>query len=195
MSLDFQLIEQSTKYSSDQLKNVTKTDCPDLLFLTDFLYPPLVDKLINFVTTNELDWQKEVNIEYAPRYKINWITDTVIEETHTALENLTIPLNSQFDKNNKFIGMTVWKDNEGFTIGKHDRDNEIIDMSIQVYLTEDLTNLGTSFIYNNKIIQANYTKNCGYLYDNNRGVTHYMDTPVPKGHVRYSLYAMWSRIA
>lgn len=195
MTLSFDLIENSTAYSLNKLIDIKKTKCPDLFLLDDFLYPQLIDKLIDFLTTQDLNWQKEKYQEYKNRSKINYIPDTVIEEVHTVLENLTDNINKKFDKNNKFIGITVWKDNEGFTSDIHDRDNEIIDMSIQVYLTEDLVNLGTSFIYNNKIIQAKYTKNCGYLYDNNRGVTHYMDIPVPKGHVRYSLYAMWSKIA
>jgi hypothetical protein len=154
-----------------------------------------VDKLINFITTNDLEWQKEINSKYLHRLKINWIPDSVIEEVYIVLENLTLELNQKFNRNNKFLGTTIWKDHEGFTIEGHDKDNEIIDISMQVYLTEDLANLGTSFIYNNKIIQANYTKNYGYLYDNSRGVPHYMDIPVPKEHIRYSLYAMWSRTA
>jgi hypothetical protein len=70
----------------------------------------------------------------------------------------------------------------------------MIDLAIQIYLTDDANDLGTKFEYNNKILSTKYQKNYGYLYDNSQGVTHYMTTPVPKNHVRYSLYAMWSKL-
>jgi len=194
MPLEFELIKKSIEYSLDKIKTMKQSDCPDLFFLNDFLYPLLMDKLVNFLTTTEIDWQVEIYQEQLNRLKINWIPDSVIEEIHIVLESLTPELNQKFNRNNKFFGITVWKDQEGYTIHKHDKDNSIIDIALQIYLSESLVNLGTSFEYNNEIIQVNYRKNHGYLYDNSRGVTHYMSIPVPKEHIRYSLYAMWSKI-
>jgi hypothetical protein len=194
MTLKFNLIEKSTQYSIDNLKNIERTDCPYLFFLKSFINPELLDKLLKYISTEELSWVTETNQEYQNRLKLNWVFDTVVEEVHIVLENLTVELNQKFNRNNKFIGLTVWKDQEGYTIGKHDKDNSIIDLAIQIYLTEGVADLGTKFEYNNKILGTKYQKNHGYLYDNNQGVPHYMNTPVPKNHVRYSLYAMWSKL-
>jgi hypothetical protein len=194
MPLDFELIKKSTEYSLDKLKNMTKSNCPALFFLNDFLYHLMIDKLVDFLTATEIDWQVEMYQEQLNRSKINWIPDSVIEEVHIVLENLTLELNQKFNRNNKFLGITIWKDQEGYTIHKHDKDNEIIDIAVQIYLTENLTELGTNFEYNNETIQVNYRKNYGYLYDNSRGVPHYMSVPVPKEHIRYSLYAIWSKV-
>lgn len=194
MSLDFELIKKSTEYSLDKLRNITKSNCPDLFFLNDFLYPPMMNKLVNFLTTTDIDWQVEMYQEQLNRLKVNWIPDSVIEEVHIVLENLTPELNQKFNRNNKFFGVTIWKDQEGYTIQKHNKDNSIIDIALQLYLSENLVDLGTKFEYKDEIIQINYRKNHGYLYDNSQGVPHYMSIPVPKEHIRYSLYAMWSKI-
>jgi|LakMenE18May11ns_1017448.scaffolds.fasta_scaffold9772491_2 hypothetical protein len=194
MSLEFELIKKSTEYSSGKLKNITKSNCPDLFFLNDFLYPPLMNKLVNFLITTDIDWQVEIYQEQLNRLKLNWIPDSVIEEVHIVLENLTSELNQKFNRNNKFLGVTIWKDQEGYTIEKHNKDNSVIDIALQLYLSENLVDLGTKFEYKDEIIQVNYRKNHGYLYDNSQGVPHYMSIPVPKEHIRYSLYAMWSNI-
>jgi hypothetical protein len=194
MSLKFKLIKKSTEYSLDKLKNITKSNCPDLFILDDFLYPPLMDKLVDFLTTTDIDWQ--VYQEHVNRLKLNWIPNSVVEEVHIVLENLTSELNQKFNRNNKFFGVAIWKDQEGYTIEKHNKDNSIIDIALQLYLSENLVDLGTKFEYKDEIIQINYRKNHGYLYDNShQGVPHYMTTPVPKEHIRYSLYAIWSNIA
>ena len=59
------------------------------------------------------------------------------------------------------------------------------------YLSESTVDLATKFSFNDKILSTDYKKNCGYLVDNSVGVPHYMNTPVPADHIRYSLYAMW----
>jgi len=194
MPLDFDLIDRSTEYSTKQIQNLINTECPYLFFLDSFIDPELLEKLLNFISTEELIWLPETNQEYQNRLKLNWVFDTVVEETHIVLENLTTELNLKFNRNNKFLGLSVWKDQEGYTIGKHNRDNTIIDLAIQLYLTDGDTNLGTTFEYNHSKLQTKYQKNHGYLIDNSIGVTHYMMTPVPKEHTRYSLYAIWSQI-
>jgi len=193
MLLDFELIKQSTQYSLDKLKNIEKTDCPGLFFLSDFLYLPLIDKLVDFIDATDLDWQEQEGQEYKNRLKVNWVPNSVIEETHIVIESLTGSLNKKFNRNNKFLGVSIWKDQEGYGIGKH-TDNKIIDVAIQIYLTESAENLGTTFEYNNLTLQAQYQKNHGYLLDGSHQLPHYMNVPVPKEHVRYSLYAVWSKI-
>lgn len=193
MSIDFKLIEQSVEYSLNKLKTTPDTDCPGLFFLSDFLYPALLDKLINFITTNDLDWQIQELQEYENRLKINWIFDSPIEEVHTVMDQLTESLNEKFCTNCKFIGISIWKDQEGYSISKH-VDNKIIDLAIQIYLSGETENLGTRFEYDNKSFQAQYQKNYGYLVDGNKKLVHSMSSPVPRGHTRYSLYAIWSTI-
>lgn len=194
MPLDTELIKQSTQYSMNKLESVPDSACPGLFLLSDFLYSALLDKLISFITTtNNLDWQNQEGQEYTNRLKINWIPDSVIEEIYIVMEQLTEILNKKFNRNNKFIGISVWKDQEGYTIEKH-TDNKIIDVAIQIYLTEATENLGTTFEYDNLTVQARYQKNYGYLLDGSQQLTHSMTTAMPKDHIRYSLYAMWSRI-
>ena len=92
MPLDFKLIDESTSYSSDQLLKINSTDCPHLFFLKDFINPNLIDKLLNYLLTEEIAWTEELNQEYNNRLKLNWIPESVIEETHTVLDNLTAEL-------------------------------------------------------------------------------------------------------
>jgi hypothetical protein len=130
MSIKFKLIKKSTEYSLDKLKNMTKSNCPDLFFLNDFLYPPLMDKLVDFLTTTDIDWQ--VYQEQVHRLKLNWIPNSVIEEVHIVLENLTSELNQKFNRNNKFFGVSIWKDREGYTIEKH-KDILITELKLRNY--------------------------------------------------------------
>jgi len=191
MPLETKLIEQSVEYSLDKLKNTPDTECPNLFFLTDFLHPTFIDKFVDFITTNDLAWQGQEGQEYKNRLKINWVPDSPIEEAHIIMEHLTESLNKKFSRNNKFIGISVWKDQEGYFISQH-IDNKDIDVAIQIYLTGETENLGTTFEYNNLSLQAQYQKNCGYLIDDSQQLVHSMSTVVPKDHIRYSLYAIWS---
>lgn len=193
MPLDFELIQQSIEYSKDNIKNTTDSGCPGLFFLDDFLYPTLIDKLIDFIISNDLDWQVQERQEYRNRLKINWIPDSPIEEVHTVMDQLTDSLNEKFNTNYKFIGISIWKDQEGYCIPQH-IDNEVIDAAIQIYLTGEKEDLGTRFEYNNQGFQARYQKNHGYLVDGRKKLVHSMNSQVPKNHIRYSLYAVWTNL-
>ena len=107
MPLDFDLIDRSTEYSTKQIQNLINTECPYLFFLDSFIDPELLEKLLNFISTEELIWLPETNQEYQNRLKLNWVFDTVVEETHIVLENLTTELNLKFNRNNKFLGLSV----------------------------------------------------------------------------------------
>jgi hypothetical protein len=192
MPLDFTLIENSTAYSLDKLSNKTSTISPDLFLLDSFLYPPLLTKLNDYILNTELEWHVDPYREIKNRTKINWVFDSVIEEVHIVMKNLTTVLNQQFNRSDKFLGITIWKDQEGYTIDRH-KDRVLIDLAIQIYLFGGTEDLGTKFEYDNTIISADYKENSGYLQDNQTGVVHYLDTPVPKDHIRYSLYAIWIR--
>jgi hypothetical protein len=192
MPLDQELISKSTIKSMDSLDKIVSTECPHLFFIEDFLDHSLLKKLINFISTADVGWVKEIDQEYLNRLKLKWVFDSVVEEVHIVLDNLTEKLNQKFNKTNKFIGLTVWKDQEGYTINPH-KDNDLIDIAIQLYLTEGNIDLSTKFEYNGKILHPNYKINSGYLFDNSVGVRHYMTTPVPQNYTRFSLYAIWSK--
>jgi len=191
MLLDFKLITDSTSYSLDRLSKIDSTACPHLFFLKDFINPDLLVKLLDYITTEEIVWTKELKQEYNNRLKLNWIPESVIEETHIVLDNLTADLNQRFNRTNKFLGLSIWKDQEGYTISMHEKDNSIIDVAVQIYLSESTVDLATKFLVNGTILSTDYKENYGYLVDNSVGVPHYMNTPVPADHIRYSLYAMW----
>lgn len=191
MLLNFKLITNSTSYSLDRISKIDPTVCPHLFFLKDFINPDLLVKLLDYITTEEIVWTKELKQEYNNRLKLNWIPESVIEETHIVLDNLTADLNQKFNRTNKFLGLSIWKDQEGYTISMHEKDNNIIDVAVQIYLSESTVDLATKFLVNGTILTTDYKKNYGYLVDNSVGVPHYMNTPVPADHIRYSLYAMW----
>lgn len=192
MPLDFDLITNSTNHSLVQLSNIIKTDCPHLYLLENFLNPALLDKLIEFVNDDSnVKWNTVLYQEKTVRRSISWIPDTVIEEVHTVMENLTGAMENLFRKNTRFIGISIWKDIHPYSISMH-IDNNTVSTAIQIYLTSGPANMNTVFKYNNTEIGAVYQKNSGYIMDNTYKVSHGMLTPVPENHSRYSLYAIWA---
>ena len=151
MSLDVKLIETSTEYSLDKLASRTSTECPYIFLLDDFLYPPLLEKLFNFVTTTELTWELVEYQEQFNRHKISWLADSVIEETHIVIQNLTTDINLIVNKPQKFIGINIWKDMHPYTIKGHS-DKELISSAMQIYLNSTNINLATQFSHYGTII-------------------------------------------
>jgi hypothetical protein len=193
MSLDFELIDSSTTYSLTRLVNRVTTPSPELFLLQDFIDPRLLDKLYQFITTQpNLSWQLVNGQEYRTRKEICWEADTVIEEVHTVFENLTDYLNQEFNRNLKFNGISIWQDSPSYMYGRH-KDIPIINLAIQIYMTSGYNELNTKFYYNDQILESVYQKNYEYLIDNSNFLEHGIDTPVPKKHIRYSLYCSWDK--
>lgn len=192
MGLDFSLIKTSTQNALDNLNKLQKTECPAVFLISNIISDSLLKKLIDYIHDTTL-WEIDIKngVHYKNRLKLNWEAETVIEELHIVFESLTDVLNKRFNRNNQFLGITVWKDLENYTIAPH-CDNRIIDISMQIYLTEGVPGLGTVFKYNDTLITANYQKNHGYIMDNRQYITHYLANSVPPGHVRYSVYAIWT---
>ena len=188
--LDFALIDRATEYSLNRLRHCEETVCPTLFLLNDILHPELLDKLYQFVSTYpESGWDAEHGQETRNRLKLNWVPESVIEETHVVLENLTGPINDIFDKTDTFLGITIWKDRSGYKILKH-IDNPLIDIAMQVYLNSE-GDYATEFEYSGNEIKAEYKKNAGYLLGS--PVLHAMPNPVASEHTRFSLYAIWRK--
>jgi len=170
------------------------TDCKDLYFFQNFLYPPLLSKLIEFVNSEELEWTVARLQETQQRREIAWLPDSIIEETHTVIENLTNTINDKLNIKQKFNGISIWKDWGSYKIERHS-DQELIKTSLQVYLNSTKKNLATQFKCNGEIICPEYVTNAGYLMNNKSKVKHWMHQSIPKNFNRYSLYATWSDIA
>jgi hypothetical protein len=196
MSLDFKLIEKSIQHAIISLE-ASETVCPGLSCISDFLDPELLLKLQNFIFNDNLSWdiqEYHTGVRYNNnRKKINWISDSVVEEIHIVLEGLTDYLNYTFNKKNKFLGLTIWKDAYSYQLSLH-TDNPTIDMAIQIYLNSNNTNLGTKFCIGTDIFETPYKVNCGYSMDNQCNIPHYYDGKSPEDYYRYSLYAVWTKI-
>jgi hypothetical protein len=191
--LDAALIEKSTTHAINKISN-GKIIHPGLLFIDDFLSAELLTKLQTYVCNEHLLWQGQETLTgelYPGREKINWVFDTVIEETHIVLSNLTDYLNQYFCRSNKFLGLSIWKDKHTYQIAPH-TDNPAINISMQIYLNDNGMSLGTKFDINNSIVEAPYITNYGYLMDNMQDISHYYDSKAPKDYYRLSLHAVWT---
>lgn len=194
MSLDFKLIEKSIQYALDSLKS-SAIVCPGLLYVSELLDPVLLVKLQDYISDDKLVWERQEDplamSKYFGRKKINWIPDSVIEETHMVLDGLTDYLNQRFNKQNKFEGLSVWKDEHTYQVPLH-TDDLRIDISMQIYLNgDDSMDLGTRFQVNT-VVKIPYKTNHGYLMDNRQNIKHFYNGKSPKDYHRYSLYAIWA---
>lgn len=193
MSLDFNLIDQALDWSVQQLQRRQTTSNSALAFLDDFLLPDLLHKLDQRLML-PLAWVNETIEDgshiYPNRQKINWESESVIEELHTVFELLTPEVNKIFQRNNKFLCINIWKDSPGYQIGKH-TDNSAIDVAIQIYLDSGDSALGTEFYLENQTVQARYFRNSGYIMDNQAQIPHSMQGNIPQNHHRLSVYAIW----
>ena len=194
MSLDFELVNQSCLYSKNKLGQLKKTASPHLFLLEDFLNPLLVQKLVDFVANDNINWKNNLynkNAYPLSRQQLNWLPDTVVEEVHMVFSDLTLTLNSLLNKSGDFSGISIWRDTAGFGIPRH-TDNPSISYAIQIYLVDGPQYLTTVFEYNDEKIQPEFKINSGYLMDNQSKLVHYIEGAVPQDFVRYSVYAIWT---
>lgn len=193
MTLDFTLIHESTIHARDSISN-GKTVHPGLLFVDHLLPANLLEKLQVYICDDNMLWHNQETLTgeiYPGRKKITWTADSVIEEIHVVLDNLTEHLNQRFSRQNKFLGLSVWRDECTFQMIPH-YDNPNNDISIQIYLNNDNMDLGTTFIINNSAVKAPYSANHGYLMDNTQNILHLYNGKPPVGYHRYSLHAVWA---
>lgn len=187
--LDTDLIALTNNHLNKSNSSKTSSSINGLYLIENFLPDKMLNKIHEYLISPDALWESADS--YPNRYKINWQANTVIEELRISLNTLTSALNNEFSRNNTFIGLTLWKDLPGYSISKH-IDNPVIDIAIQVYLSHIDYKLGTCFEKEEKQVNIDYKKNCGYLMDNQEKIIHYMIKPVPKNYTRYSLYAIWS---
>jgi hypothetical protein len=193
MALDFALIDRSTQYAIDSLES-SKTICPGLLYVLDLLDSELLAKLQTYIFDENIVWGIQEHHDgdgyHYDRKKINWISDSVIEETHMVLEGLTDYINQCFSRQNKFLGLSIWKDEHSYQVPLH-IDNPVIDVSVQIYLNDNNMDLGTRFQLDT-VFKIPYKTNHGYLMDNRQHIQHFYDGKSPEDYHRYSLYAIWA---
>ena len=140
-------------------------------------------------------WKPLPRQELKVRHHISWDSCTIIEELNEMFKNATPVINELFpDVEKSFWGVAVWKDAPGYQIGWH-TDNPDIDVAMQVYLYTE-PGLGTVFGSESHPVLISSMHNSGYLMCNSadRGVPHKTENIVPDNTVRYSLYAVWSRL-
>jgi hypothetical protein len=190
MPLDFELIQNSVAYSKNKLKSRTITESSEVFLLEDFFNPSLIEKLYQYVTSTNITWKKVPGQENRTRQEVNWVFDSVIEEVHSVVEQLTDDINDIFNRKLKFNGISIWKDSPSYCYGRH-KDVDIINIALQIYLTSGYKELNTKFYYKNQVLESTYEYNHGYLMDNANKLEHGIETPVPEGHVRWSIYASW----
>ena len=133
MTLDFTLIHESTIHARDSISN-GKTVHPGLLFVDHLLPANLLEKLQVYICDDNMLWHNQETLTgeiYPGRKKITWTADSVIEEIHVVLDNLTEHLNQRFSRQNKFLGLSVWRDECTFQLIPH-YDNPNNDISIQI---------------------------------------------------------------
>lgn len=190
--LDFNLIEKSVLH----IQNVKpKEIIPGLYQIEDFLFPPLLKKLLSFISSNDIPWVSVDDfargIKSSPRKKINWLSDSVIEETHKVLESYTPFINRFLNKNNIFEGISIWKDTAGFRIRPH-TDNPVFDVALQLFLSDNPgIKKATTFYKDNTVYQLDHVQNTGYIIDNRRKIVHSFTEKIPNDDIRFSLHSVW----
>lgn len=188
--IDGELITKASNYTIEKFSNRVSTNCEYLWFLQDFLYPELIEKILKFVEQDDLPWTKVRLQTYAKRQSISWIPDTVIEELHMVINNLTPQIERVILRPQKFGGISIWKDEYPYSIGPH-ADQPIISSALQIYLNVGSVDTTTHFKWQDKILKPENLSNHGYFLDNRGKVVHWLPNEVPKDFYRYSLYAIW----
>ena len=190
--IDHNLVERSILHIS-KIKPIEIV--PGLYKIQDVLFPTLLNKLLSFVSTNDLEWVNEIDPHgrelIRPRKKFNWLPDSPIEEVHTVLESYTASINKLFDRDNTFNGISIWKDTVGYQIGPH-TDNPIFDVALQLYLSDNPgIKKATTFYKDDSVYQFDHVQNTGYIIDNRRKIVHSFTEKIPGNDVRYSLHSVW----
>jgi hypothetical protein len=192
--IDNQLIDSISQQTLQSIEQRRPTVFDGLYTVNNFLPESAVVKLKNYLpTSNESLWSPVAGQEKVNRLKLTWETDTIVEEIHEACNRLTPAVGKLASLPLNFIGLQIWKDWDGYRITPH-RDNSIIDVSLQIYLFDNDSKLGTTFSEGDCTIDIPYIHNSGYmLVANNNNPTHRTTQDTPIGVTRYSLYLVWSK--
>jgi len=201
--IDQTLIDNNSKSIYDALSSATPI-YDGLMSVKNVHTDECCKKLENFISNlTENQWSpestpnKNMN-KYRNRHRINWQSDSIIEELSMSYNAVTPLINKIFNhtKEKVFIGLNIWKDTEGFQTGLH-RDNDIIAVAMQIYQGKNVPkNCGTRFEIENEMLHLPYEHNSGYVLeqadDIQQRLVHGTSRPTPKDCTRLSVYAVWS---
>lgn len=193
--IDQTAIDINAQQLVQKLQQKIPTKFSGLYMLKDVLDPTILSRLKTYIeSVNPEQWQTVQGQESKPRSRISWDTDTVIEELHEIFNSATTTINDIFpDVYKHFWGISIWQDQEGYSMNWH-TDNPDIDVALQLYLYTEL-GFGTIFQNNDTQTLIPSIHNTGYLalHTGDNKIPHKTENMVPPGVTRYSLYAVWSR--
>jgi len=188
--IDHDLVDSNVAHCLMQLGKKSTTGIDSLYRIDNFFTSALIKKLLDYAES-AVSWQKVELQENKNRKAILWDPDTVFEECHMIFDRLSDHLNHEFKKDCRMTGIQLWKDLPGYYISSH-VDNSRVVYSMQVYLSTGIDRLGTCFYHNDLTVEIPYQINTGYVTDAGQTLPHGLANPVPNGHVRYSIYAVWA---
>lgn len=194
--IDQTLITDSINHVKAALESRQPTLASNLSLLIDVLPSTMIDKIQQYISDVPAErWAILPAQENLPRRYISWDSDTVIEELHEVFLALTDEINrAHADIKKNFWGIALWKDQENYHISTH-TDNPDIDTALQIYLFGNNGCPGTEFYLGDEKIMSEFGSNRGYLVSHTQHkLPHRTPHAVPQGAVRYSLYAIWSRL-
>jgi hypothetical protein len=201
--IDQTLIDNNSKSITNAFSSAT-TIVDGLMSVKNVHTDECCKKLENFIfNLPEDQWlpestpKKDIN-RYSNRYRINWKSDSIIEELSMSYNAITPLINKVFTRTKEkvFIGLNIWKDTEGFQAVLH-RDNGIIAVAMQIYQGKNVPkDCGTRFEIENEMLHVPYEHNSGYVLeqvdDIQQRIVHGTSRPTPKDCTRLSVYAIWS---
>lgn len=193
--IDNKLIGEIATQCLQQLAHCRATPSPALWCIDNFLPCTALAKLQKFVKDPDMEWSAVDGQSLLPRQRISWQIDSIIEEIYEAWSTLTPIITERIShRAENFWGISLWRDQPGYTIGWH-TDNVNIDVSMQLYLFDEYQLPGTDFLIDHNVYSVPFQNNCGYIVDNaaDKRLTHKIAYEVPANTIRYSLYAIWSR--
>jgi len=186
-------------------ENIVKINYKDIkLFLIKNLFDDnTFNKLQLEILTamnNPENWEKVTGQESIPRKVLKLGVSEFVDDVRNSLKHskLLSYINKIMDENYTSFSFRVWWDTTDYFISWHS-DNDKIDTSMQIYVTDVIHNhLGTSFAYvkdigkinemNKPFLTLPYIQNSGYLFKNTKTIRHGMTMSVPNGFDRVSLY-------
>jgi len=182
-------------------KAVLRYKNSDVFILNSFFKSDLFDlikKEINDIENNIQDYMVKFEDN---RYEIDISKTTYLNKLRLELsdEKISKKYLNIFDENfgwntdgnNKKLSFTTWVDVENFDIPLH-YDNNGIEYSIQIYLSEYKIGMGTALSYSDStddtFVNIGFVQNGGYAMKNSHDFYHGMEQKVPANYNRVSLY-------
>ena len=194
--IDLDLIHKGIVQAQQNIIAAAQSALPRLIKVSDVFPTETIEKIRALIDQQDLPWTDANRQETLPRRQISWLPESVLEEIYETCHGLTPTINEIYPDTEKFFwGCTLWQDQAGYHLDWH-TDNPDIDVSMQIYLFSTGAAPGTEFAIDNKAHLVPFIVNSGYISHNsgNDRLLHRVEYAVPTDTVRYSLYAVWSRI-